>query len=68
MVRVGDKVRRMSEILSQQDEEKRSVRRPMVGKVTYIHPKRRFHVVEFELPPWGSGAGVFPGRGGLTWG
>lgn len=28
MVRVGDKVRRMSEILSQQDEEKRSVLRP----------------------------------------
>ena len=53
MVRVGDKVRRMSEILSQQDEEKRSVRRPMVGKVTYVHPKRRFHVVKFELPRGG---------------
>lgn len=49
MVRVGDKVRHMSEILSQQDEEKRSV----VGKVTYVHPKRRFHVVEFELPRGG---------------
>ena len=49
MVRVGDKVRRMSEMLSQQDEEKRSVRRPMVGKVTYVHPKGRFHEVEFEL-------------------
>ena len=53
MVRVGDKVRRMSEILSQQDEEKRSVQRPMVGKVTYVHPKRRFHLVEFELPSEG---------------
>ena len=49
MVRVGDKVRRMSEILSQQDAENHSVRRPMVGKVTYVHPKGRFHEVEFEL-------------------
>lgn len=49
MVRVGEKVRRVSEILYQQDDENRSVRRPMVGKVTYVHPKRRFHEVEFEL-------------------
>lgn len=53
MVRVGDKVRRMSEILSQRDEEKRSVRRTMTGRVVWVHPKRRFHLVEFELPSGG---------------
>lgn len=61
MVRVGDKVRRMSEILSQQDAENHSVRRPMVGKVTYVHPKRRFHVVEFELPRGGKVRECFQG-------
>ena len=53
MVRVGDKVRRESEFLSQQDEEKRSVRRTMTGRVVLVHPKRRFHLVEFELPRGG---------------
>lgn len=49
MVKVGDKVRRVSEILSQQDAENHSVRRTMQGRVVWIHPRGRFHEVEFEL-------------------
>lgn len=29
--------------------DKRSLRRPVVGRVVYIHPKGYYHTVEFEL-------------------
>ena len=53
MVRVGDKVQRVSEILSQQDAENHSVRRTLPGRVVWVHSRGRFHVVEFELPRGG---------------
>lgn len=28
----------------------RSERRPMSGRVVYIHPLGRFHLVEFDMP------------------
>lgn len=30
-------------------EDKRSLRRPVAGRVVYIHPKGHYHTVEFEL-------------------
>ena len=31
------------------DGERNAPRKPMKGKVVYIHPLGRYHVVEFEL-------------------
>lgn len=28
----------------------RSERRPLSGRVVYIHPRGRYHVVEFDMP------------------
>lgn len=47
---VGQKVMRLPQTFDDFDFKKnRSVRRPIRGTVVYIHPKGRFHVVEFEL-------------------
>ena len=48
-VKLGDKVMRLPETFTDSGEDKRSLRRPVVGRVVYIHPKGRYHTVEFEL-------------------
>lgn len=50
MVKVGQKVTRLPKTVETQDPENRSVlaRKPIRGIVVYVHPKGRFHVVEFE--------------------
>lgn len=44
-VRMGERVRRIPETLSCAVDKSA---RPMEGKVVYIHPKGRFHTVEFQ--------------------
>lgn len=40
---------RLPETFTDSGEDKRSLRRPVVGRVVYIHPKGYYHTVEFEL-------------------
>lgn len=49
MVHVGDKVTRIPRTIAELAEPGSSalVRKPMKGEVIYVHPKGRFHVVEF---------------------
>lgn len=42
-------VMRLPETFTDSGEDKRSLRRPVVGRVVYIHPKGYYHTVEFEL-------------------
>lgn len=42
MVKLGQRVLRTPETFGEG-------KRPMVGRVAYIHPQGRFHSVEFEL-------------------
>jgi len=46
-IRLGDIVKGM-EPMSAMYEGDKSERAPMVGKVVYIHPERRFGILEFE--------------------
>ena len=48
-MKLGEKVVRMPETFRDYGEESRTPR-AVAGRVTYIHPKRRFHMVEFETP------------------
>lgn len=49
---VGQKVMRTPQTFNDYDiKTNRHTVRPMRGRVVYIHPKGRFHVVEFDL--WG---------------
>ena len=48
-MKLGDKVMRLPETFTDSGEDKRSLRRPVVGRVVYIHPKGHYHTVEFEL-------------------
>lgn len=50
MVTVGKIVTRVPQTIGMPTERNRMVleRRPQRGKVVYVHPKGRFHVVEFE--------------------
>lgn len=48
-MKLGQKVMRLPETFTDNDEGKKSIRRPMVGRVVYIHPKGRYHTVECEL-------------------
>ena len=48
-MKMGDKVMRLPETFTDHGEDKRSLRRPVVGRVVYIHPKGYYHTVEFEL-------------------
>lgn len=48
MVKIGDIVVRKPETFNRYDEEKKKhINAPMRGKVVYVHPKGRFHIVEF---------------------
>lgn len=51
MLKVGQKVMRTPLSLTQMGSDGKQVRRPMVGKVVYVHPRYRYHLVEFET--WG---------------
>lgn len=51
MLRVGQKVMRTPALLTQAGEGNKEVHRPMTGKVVYVHPEGRYHLVEFET--WG---------------
>ena len=46
-MKLGEKVVRMPETFRDYGEEGRTPR-AVAGRVTYIHPKGRFHMVEFE--------------------
>lgn len=48
-MKLGQKVMRVPETFNGTDEDKKSVRRPLAGRVVYIHPEGRYHTVEFEL-------------------
>ena len=48
-MKLGEKVVRMPETFRDYGEESRTPR-SVAGRVTYIHPKGRFHMVEFETP------------------
>ena len=48
-MKIGRKVQRYPETIYERDGEKNTPKRPMTGRVVYIHPKGRFHIVEFEL-------------------
>ena len=50
-MKLGEKVVRMPETFRDYGEESRTPR-AVAGRVTYIHPKGRFHMVEFETPGW----------------
>ena len=50
-MKIGDKVTRTPRTFGEYMEDSVGFRmhaRPMRGRVVYIHPKGRFHVVEFE--------------------
>ena len=48
-MKLGEKVVRMPETFRDYGEESRTPR-AVAGRVTYIHPKGRVHMVEFETP------------------
>ena len=48
-MKLGEKVVRMPETFRDYGEESRTPR-AVAGRLTYIHPKGRFHMVEFETP------------------
>ena len=51
MLKIGDKVIRTPRTFSDPERDKHDPRyMPMTGTVVYIHPKGRYHTVEFVLP------------------
>lgn len=50
-MKIGQKVRRVPLSLTQTTDSGKQEHRPMTGKVVYIHPRKRYHLVEFET--WG---------------
>ena len=50
-MKLGQKVRRTPLSLFQEMKDGKQGRWPMIGKVVYIHPEGRYHLVEFEV--WG---------------
>lgn len=51
MIQVGDKVSRLMSfrISNEDDRANKSNDKPVTGTVVWIHPKRRFYVVEFAF-------------------
>ena len=47
-MKIGQKVRRVPTGLTQMAESGKQEHRPMTGKVTYIHPRGRYHLVELR--------------------
>lgn len=48
-MKLGQKVMRVPETFIDTGEDKKKTKRPIVGRVVYIHPQGRYHTVEFEL-------------------
>lgn len=58
-MKIGEKVTRQPESFADiEPKTGKIIRRTMRGKIVYIHPKGRFHVVEFESGVRESFAGV----------
>ena len=49
-MRIGQKVVRYLETSMDREGDRNSPKKPMCGKVIYIHPEGRYHTVEFDLP------------------
>lgn len=50
-MQIGDRVTRTPQTFAESvetRERQRTQPRPMTGRVVYIHPRGRYHVVEFE--------------------
>ena len=47
-MKIGQKVRRVPLSLTQTADNGKQEHRPMTGKVLYIHPEGRYHLVAFE--------------------
>lgn len=52
-VHMGDAVMRVPVTFGNDLEDRKNARRPMKGKVVYIHPRGRYHTVEFETALFG---------------
>lgn len=61
-MKLGEKVVRMPETFRDYGEESRTPR-AVAGRVTYIHPKGRFHMVWSLRPPAGRCGNAFWGWG-----
>lgn len=48
-MKLGQIVTRYPETVCELDDKARTIKKPMKGRVVYIHPKGRYHTVEFEL-------------------
>ena len=48
-MKIGQKVRRVPLSLTQTADNGKQEHRPMTGKVVYIHPQGRYHMVAFEM-------------------
>lgn len=47
-MRVGDKVKRVPVSLKFENKQGKMTSRAIIGTVVYIHPKHRWHTVEFK--------------------
>lgn len=48
-MKIGQKARRVPLSLTQTADNGKQEHRPMTGKVVYIHPEGRYHMVAFEM-------------------
>lgn len=48
-LKLGQIVTRWPETVCELDDKARAVKKPMKGRAVYIHPKGRYHIVEFAL-------------------
>ena len=46
---IGLEVVRTPQTIFEEEAHGKTIRRPMRGRVTYVHPRGRFHVVAFEV-------------------
>ena len=46
---IGLEVVRTPQTIFEEEAPGKAIRRPMWGRVTYVHPRGRFHVVAFEV-------------------
>lgn len=61
MVRVGDKVQREPVSLSSYWEGNKKKQKVLTGRVAYVHPRGRYHMVEFTAKRGGVVRECFPG-------
>lgn len=47
---LGQKVLRTPLTFNDNEDGGKRIARPLVGRVVFIHPKGRYHTVEFDLP------------------